>query len=269
MDNIVKQNVEKKFKEFEFLIKDCKLCNGKGYIFNVEKDNNLVLSNKAKQCSCSVKVYFYSLYKNSNIPFEYYDLSIKDFLPKDDDGKKIKLEIGAVLENIKMFYESGYGLFFYGPSGTGKTMLAVEVLKKALRRDLTGYYEWFPEIIDAMMKKGYSADPKKEFYNNIFENCSVLVIDELGKEIQDAYNFKRQDISRILEINILKKRSNKTTILISNINSLEELEKQYGTYVSSVIRQKFRPINLIGADFRQKGGIDNFFNSIKKEGKNE
>lgn len=257
------KNIEDKFKEFSFLVKNCKICKGKGYKFDLNKTNGLIVGNKAQQCECIKKMSNYALFKNANIPSEYYELEMSDFLSKPENIK-IQEMVQGVVDNIMTFHEGGWGLLFYGGPGTGKSMLAVEVLKKALKTDLTGYYEWFPIIIDALMKKGFSADPKKDFYNNIFEKKDVLVIDELGKETQDNYSFNKKDISRILEINILKKRSNKTTILISNISNINDLDKQYGDYVASVIRQKFKMLNLVSTDFRTRGGVESFFNSISK-----
>lgn len=81
-------------------------------------------------------------------------------------------------------------------------------------------------------------------------------------------NFSKEDIKTFLEIDILKRRSNKTTILISNIESLEDFKNQYGVYVYSVITQNFKTINLIGTDFRNKGAVNQFFGSLEKEQSN-
>jgi len=253
-----------KYKEFAFIIKGCKICDGKGYKFNLEKTDGLILGNSAVPCQCVKQVSDYTLFKNSNIPSEYYNLEMSDFLLKPEN-EGVLSSVNKVVANVRGFHEAGWGLLFYGGPGTGKSMLAIEILKRALREDMSGYYEWFPLIIDALMKKGYSADPKKDFYNGIFEKKDILVIDELGKESQDNYSFNKQDIARILEINILKKRSNNTTILISNISDPENLEKQYGNYVASVMRQKFKMLNLVSTDFRTRAGVESFFGSKEND----
>ena len=260
-----KDNLENKFKEFSFLIKNCKICGGKGYKFDLGKTNGLVVSNKAQQCECLLQVYKYANYKNANIPSEYYDLDFeRDFVvgsnPKNEENKKY---VSKITNNIKAFTEKGYGVYLYGFAGTGKSFAGIEVLKKSLDSGMTGHYEFFPLIIDALMKKGYTADPKKDYYNQIFEHRDVLVIDELGKETQDNYNFKREDISRILEINILKKRSNKTTIIVSNIGGgIDGVKEKYSPYVYSVLKQKFKPLEFDGADFRSKiHDVDVFLDS--------
>jgi len=255
---------EDKFKEFAFIVKQCKLCDGKGYRFDLKKTDGLVLGNKAKQCECVSKMTDYTLFKEAHIPSEYYDLEMSDFLSKPENEAVLNL-VRKIISNIRRFHEAGWGLFFYGGPGTGKTMLALEILKKALRTGFTGYYEWFPHIIRDLMKKGYSADPQKEFYAEVFKKKDILVVDELGKETQDKYTFNKEDIARILEIDILKNRGNMPTILISNIKDPEGLEQQYGAYVASVLRQKFKMLNLVSTDFRTRGGVENFFKTLGEE----
>lgn len=259
-----------KFKEFSYLIKTCKVCNGKGYEFKIEKDESgLVIpgkSTKSVECDCIKKAYQFALFKDAHIPSEYWGMSIKNFFKKPEN-----LEVRKIMEkimlDIRTFHQTGLGIFFYGGPGTGKSLLSVEILKKALKNELSGHYDWFPLIIDTFMKKGYTADAEKEAYNDIFEKKDILIIDEIGKETQDK-NFTKQDIARILEINILKKRSNKTTILISNLQNIEDLKSQYGIYVDSVIRHSFKTINLVGTDFRNEGAVNQFFGSIEKENNN-
>src|ERR1035437_252049 len=96
----------KSFSEFQYLVKNCKVCDGKGFIFSMEKENNLLIpsSNKARKCDCIKKAYRYSLFQDANIPREYYDLSVeKDFISDSHMKNYVKL----VKENIIEFHESG------------------------------------------------------------------------------------------------------------------------------------------------------------------
>ena len=263
-------NSDDKFKEFAYLVKSCKECNGRGFKFTIVKDENgLVIPNKstsAVECECMKKAYLFALYKDANVPSEYWSLSIKSFFKKPEN-LEIRKIMEKIMSDIRAFHQSGLGLVFHGGPGTGKTLLSAEILKKMLRTEMSGRYEMFPNIIDAFTKRGYTADIEKDAYNAMFEKKDVLVIDEIGKETQDK-NFGKSDISRILEINILKKRSNKTTILISNIESMDDFKNQYGLYVSSVINQNYKIVNLVGTDFRNKSAVNQFFGTAGEEENN-
>jgi len=260
-----KLSIDTKFKTFSHIIKNCTICKGIGYSFVHSKDEfGLICKSVAKECSCVKRCYTHAIYKEANIPSEYWDLSMKNFF-ENDNNKEIKEIIVGICKDIKMFNQSGKGLLFYGGPGTGKSMLGLEVLKQALKHGMTGHYDWFPKIMDVLMSKSFEMDTKKNFYNEMFENKDFLVIDELGKETQDGFGFNKQDIARILEINILKNRGNKTTILISNLANIEEIKNQYGVYVDSVIRQNFKTINLEGKDFRNVGSVNQFFDSLKEK----
>lgn len=258
-------SIDEKFKAFSHIIKACKSCGGIGYVFSHQKDERgLIAKSKAEECECVKKCYKYAIYKEANIPSEYWDMSIKNYFEKPEN-LGVKEIIVKVSKDIRTFNQAGLGLLFYGGPGTGKSFLSVEVLKQALKHGMTGHYDWFPTIIDVFMSKSFDMEPKKMEYNQIFESKDILIIDELGKETQDNYGFKKSDIARILEINILKKRSNKTTILISNLQGIDEIKNQYGTYVDSMIRQNFKVINLTGTDFRHTGAVSKFFGSSEEK----
>ena len=116
-----------------------------------------------------------------------------------------------------------------------------------------------------MSKRSFDADQEKKECEESISSPDFLVLDEVGKEFDGHKHFSRQDISRFLEINILKKRSNKTTILISNLDGgLEGFQKEYGQFVGSVIKSKLQVINMEGMDFRdiEKGNVDKFIGGI-------
>jgi len=265
-----------KFKAFAHLINQCKhvdekgrKCNHTGYIVeHIRDEHGLISKSVAKECECVKNIYKYALYKEANIPAEYWDLSMNDFFKKEETVEARDFVEKKIIPNIKIFSTSGYGIFFHGGPGTGKTMLGVEILKEFLKKDMTGYYDWFPSITKLFMNKSFELDEKRNEYTKIFETRDVLVLDELGKESQDGFGFKKTDVARFLEIEILKKRSNKTTILISNLENVEDVGTHYNVYVESFIRQKFKTKQLVGSDFRTQGSINNFFDNLESEGEN-
>jgi DNA replication protein DnaC len=117
--------------------------------------------------------------------------------------------------------------------------------------------------VDEFSKKGYVADEKKEKYLELVKSTDVFVLDELGKETE-MNNMTKNDVCKLFEINILKRRSNKTTIILSNLpNGLAEIRNRYNPSIHSFMFQKYRELEFKGQDFRIGfGGVNNFFEGL-------
>lgn len=246
---------------YAHLITRCKVPNCKNGLiidpsirpFKQEEEKPLV------QCECLKKSVMFTRLYEANVPQEYYELSLeKDFDTSGSPEKlKAKMFIQSILADLNMFYENGTSLMMYGSAGAGKTMLSVEILKKAISQKFSIYYDFFPSVVDAFKKKGYVADEEKARYAAIFSEVDFLVLDELGKEdAQSDYNNREFSTSRFLEINILKKRNLKPTIVITNMNGLPEIKQKYGQFVNSMMGHRFQELSVISKDFRLKAQQD-------------
>ncbi len=207
------------------------------------------------QCECLKKSVLFTRLYEANVPQEYYDLNLeRDFDTKNSPDKlKAKEFVKNIIGGISGFYENGSSLMIYGSAGAGKSMLSVEILKKAVAQKFSIYYDFFPSVIDAYKKKGYVADEEKARYAAIFSEVDFLVLDELGKEdAASDYNNRDFSTSRFLEINILKKRNLKPTIIITNMNGMPEIKSKYGQFVNSMMGHRFQELRVVSNDFRLK-----------------
>lgn len=76
------------------------------------------------------------------------------------------------------------GLVLYGPTGTGKTHLAVAALRNAMYRGLTGAYLSMPELIDRM--RGDFGAAGEAIISSV-KSVGLLVLDDLGTERHTEY----------------------------------------------------------------------------------
>lgn len=105
-------------------------CDGGGTSLIRKADGNVV----ARFCKCREEVIKKRRLKFANIPEEFKDIKVNDFLTDiySDENKKYalnakRLAIGYI-KNYQKIKQTGKGLFFYGEAkGSGKTRLAVSV----------------------------------------------------------------------------------------------------------------------------------------------
>ncbi len=159
----------------------CERCGGSGWIV-VERDG---LSG-AEPCSCrAVEAEARDLEASANIPPLYGQASFDNFLlPADNPIAARALEAVMVKASAyaKEFpFTPKPGLMFIGPTGTGKTHLAVAVLRKLMARGFEGIFYDYINLLERI-RSGYDAeaDPSdREAYQACLET-PVLLIDDLG-----------------------------------------------------------------------------------------
>jgi DNA replication protein DnaC len=242
--------------KFKYIIEECQICGGKAYIYDQKrmyKDGEETLT--SKQCSCLKKAVDYHRFDLANIPREFFDYTLNDFKETTPEKVVAKEKVEHIIANIKNYHREGRGLFLYGTKGTGKTMLAMEILKGASRQGFSTYYDFYPLIFEDFTKKGFKSDDYKKNYDNIFKNTDFLVLDELFKEADYFNGSQNQAASaRFLEMNILKRRASKPTIIISNVqNGLEDIKSHYGQYVYSMMKHTYDLMSFTDHDFREAG----------------
>ena len=133
-------------------------------------------------------------------------------------------------------------LFIYGPSGLGKTHLALAVLNRLTQRGFSVYYNSASAIIKQFEKErfGRSTDSIEEDLSK----CDLLIVDDLGAEFSTP--FGEATINELVNNAIL---SGKPMIIISNL-SVDELEARYGQRMVSRLNS-FEVVEFIGEDIRQ------------------
>lgn len=174
-------------------------------------------------------------YNYVNIPRFYSDCKFESFKTKSKDSKvtEIYIKIKSLMQDYVKKNES---LFLSGICGSGKTMLAVSVLREKIRLLISISKLRFEPVRNILsnIKETYNNNYVfKETEKSILENYSnydFLVLDDFGYDAKPSNN----------QINILyslideRINKNKQTMITSNL-TINQINDVYGSRIASRI----------------------------------
>ena len=138
-------------------------------------------------------------------------------------------------------------MFFWGKNGRGKTLLAVQVLRSAIKNKLSAYFASYSEIVSMFTNTWKSESSKKKFERNI-QDSDFLLIDDLGKEYKSNNNLAESILDKVI-------RYRKHPVIVTSNSNVEELRKFYGNTwgesLSSLLYGKTIHLHVSGRDYRE------------------
>ena len=167
-----------------------------------------------------------------NIGSKYWDVSLSKI--KETTHKAVVSRYALKIEYVR---SKGIGLYLCGDNRSGKTSIAVAILKEARRQKYTCYFITAVELRDAYYDKTMFEEDV-----TVIQRCigvDFLVIDDFGKELT-----KSQHGERKLE-DLIRQRCNnlRPTILTTNVNpnirkdeTKSDLEKEYPRSLTELIK---------------------------------
>lgn len=220
-----------------------------------------------KKCHCFKQAEYALVFSQSHLiddleQFQFQDFSLdyysKTNLDPATDASAHELAAHAFqackkfADEFKTYNEDN--LFLYGTVGVGKTFLSNCIANQVLNAGHSVIYVTTFTLFDIFQKYVFEKLPNaREEYQNIF-NCDLLIIDDLGTELGNA--FTTSQFFMCINERLLRKKS---TIISTNL-SLNQILDQYSERSFSRISNHYQLLKLIGEDIRL---LKNFQKSCK------
>lgn len=215
----------------------CKLCNDTGFVDNV-------------RCSCFQTRLSRALFQNSNMgksmthTFKDFDPNIYD---KPEFGEKM-LKLGQkIVESEGNF--SVPVIIIRGEVGAGKSFFLECVANELLNRNVAVCFMPAFELSQNLLEWHLGAFDTKNLMQQIFIDCDVLILDDLGTE-PIYQNISLEYMQNIIDVRIMK---NKLTIISTNLHT-EEFMERYGDRLASrlVMSSNALKLDLANSDLRKR-----------------
>ena len=240
---------------------ECQKCKDTGFIDS---------SAGSVRCSCYKQQMINYMYKSSNLkliekenfttfnPDLYSDAVDKakygiNISPRQNI-LKIKDRCMKFIENFD--YPDEKNLFFYGPTGVGKTFMCNCIAMELIKKGKTVLYQTAPIIFNIINEYKIRAfndgDFQDESYKSIFET-ELLIIDDLGTETQSAARYA--ELLTILNVRQMNNLQRPCKTIISTNISPRKLYENYTERVASRIVGCFEGLLFVGEDLRGKKAL--------------
>lgn len=217
-------------------IYDCPDCKDTGYI-------------NGHKCHCLKQQIVNILYEQSNI-IDYINENNFDTLSyefyKGEDYDRFTRCVSICHDFVDNFDSRSDNLLFYGNVGTGKSFLSGCIAKELIDTGHSVIYFSAVSFFRTLAHETFENKSKEDLYNlyDYIYNCDLLIIDDLGTEISNAF-VSTQLFSCINERNLRKK----STIISTNLG-LELIRDRYSDRVFSRLVSSYITCKMSGPDIR-------------------
>lgn len=197
-------------------------------------------------CNCTRQLQLAKHYSAAGIGREYQSLDWTDF---EADNTELRDALFKYIEHHERYISRGIGLLFYGPIGTGKTLLATLMLKELIKLGYSGFSTTFAETVDSFTSTwGANNQANRDWFADKFVRSQVLLLDDLGRELRTTNNLPQSTFDRILRRRVSECRP----VILTTNSTLTELGKGYGAQVLSLLMEQSIAYEFVGNDFRPK-----------------
>jgi DNA replication protein DnaC len=255
-------------------IEDCPLCRGTGWKLVPRPEG--VPGSVAVVCECGMQERASRVMERARIPKRYEHCDFESYVTDLADGKNYTAQHAQSMKQAKLMTQAFVrdypgaaekGLLLMGPSGVGKTHLAVAALKELIRRGHAGLFCDYRELLKEIQASYNPASESTEM--GILEpirTVEILVLDDLGASKPSAW------VLDIIGL-VLNARYNERRVTILTTNYFDEtpgaepvksptgqrvsvredaLADRIGVRMRSRLYEMCRTVEVFAPDFRRE-----------------
>ena len=218
--------------------KPCPKCEDRGYILSEDG---------AIPCDCQAEARTQRIIKAAGIPPRFANKSLRSFQIISPKHKEIIDFAGSFIRTFhtKAPNHPTKGLLLVGGEGTGKTHVAIAILREILAKGFRGLYWNVPELfLELRRTMGTSTDLDEAAILDEAVETDLLVLDDLGAEKVSEYVMDR------LYVLINGRYESDLPTIITTNRTLEELRAQLGPRIVSRISEMCMMMTFPPGDYR-------------------
>lgn len=187
-------------------------------------------------------------YAAVGIPKRYYDMDF-EWLRKHGSFPKEDSEAYAVVkqyvDNLEVNLKSGKGLILRGPAGTGKTSIAVSILKQAMALGKGCLMISMPNLLDNMLTLSKGDNVAYLSYEQKLRNIPLLLLDDFGAEYS-----KSDWVASKVESVIIDRYNRMKPIILTTNYSETWTEENYSQRIYDRLRGEYEEAIFNGESHR-------------------
>jgi DNA replication protein DnaC len=227
---------------------DCEICHGSRW-----KSVTVDGVERLTRCDCWRTVVAGKNLADARIPPKFAKAELDTYKP-DTDSQRDALRLSRRF--VEAFPAEQKGLVFHGPTGVGKTHLAIGLLKAVIRdKGARGYFFQTTELL-RLVRETYNRavdETEMDVLRPVLE-ADVLVLDDLG--VEKTSEWVHETLGLVINARYNARRA---TIITSNlVDAVDENDKnfinsfmlQLGVRTRSRLLEMCEWVEVLGADIR-------------------